>query len=118
VWIGGLSHGAARIAAEAGVRRNLWGVGVEAFGTGGGGGGGFRQMTWGGQVLVGRDARELAELDAEFGGRPGLVRGTVADVAAQLRGLPVAWAVLAPLDYLRRPERAVETVSLVAEAVR
>ena len=53
--------------------------------------------------------------------RPEVITGTVQTVAAALDELGSAgarWCVLAPLDYLAEPQRSVETVCLVAEAVR
>jgi alkanesulfonate monooxygenase SsuD/methylene tetrahydromethanopterin reductase-like flavin-dependent oxidoreductase (luciferase family) len=58
-------------------------------------------VTWGGQVLVGRDAGDAAEKLARHGTRPELVHGTVDDLAAHLRTLAAggaAWAVCAPID--------------------
>jgi alkanesulfonate monooxygenase SsuD/methylene tetrahydromethanopterin reductase-like flavin-dependent oxidoreductase (luciferase family) len=120
-WVGGNSDAAGQVAAGAGVARNLWTSTVEEVAAAGSGIGHVPQVTWGGQVLVGGDDRELAELRARYGVRPGLVSGTVPEVADHLRRLGAAgaaWCVCAPLDYIHRPERATETLCLVAEAVQ
>ncbi|GAC1305630.1 MAG: hypothetical protein NVSMB16_01240 [Acidimicrobiales bacterium] len=78
-------------------------------------------VTWAGQVLIGRDPPDLARLTERYGSRPNLIAGTIETVAGALRELGAAgasWCVLAPLNYLHEPLEAVETVCLVAEAVR
>ncbi|HWC11066.1 MAG TPA: LLM class flavin-dependent oxidoreductase [Acidimicrobiales bacterium] len=73
------------------------------------------EVSWGGQVLVGRTEAEAAEKLARIGARPALVHGTVADLTGHLAALADAgasWAVCAPLDVGTDPE----TVELVAEA--
>jgi alkanesulfonate monooxygenase SsuD/methylene tetrahydromethanopterin reductase-like flavin-dependent oxidoreductase (luciferase family) len=118
VWVGGNSPGAAAVARDTGASRNLWGVTVEEMKEAASGG---AHVTWGGQALVGRDEADLAALRAHYGDRPGLIAGTVTEVASRLSALAAAgarWCVLAPLDYHAQPEYAVETVCLVAEAVR
>ncbi|GAC1531535.1 MAG: hypothetical protein NVS3B12_07730 [Acidimicrobiales bacterium] len=78
-------------------------------------------VTWAGQVLIGRDSQDLARLRTRYGTRPNLIAGTIETVAVALRELRTAgasWCVLAPLNYLDEPLCAVETVCLVAEAVR
>jgi alkanesulfonate monooxygenase SsuD/methylene tetrahydromethanopterin reductase-like flavin-dependent oxidoreductase (luciferase family) len=73
------------------------------------------EVSWGGQVLVGRTEAEAADKLARVGPRPGLVHGTIADLTVHLAGLVVAgasWAVCAPLDVGSDPE----AVELVAEA--
>ena len=78
-------------------------------------------VTWGGQVLVGRDHDDVTRLTERYGDRPALLRGTVEEVARELAVLADAgasWVVLAPLDYLAETERCVETVCRLAEAVR
>ena len=115
-WVGGLSTTAASVARAVGAGRNLWGVGEEEISEA------SRTVPvgWAGQVLVGRDDAELGELRDIFGDRPGLVVGTVEEVAARiarLRDAGASWWVAAPLDYLARPERAVETICLVRQAV-
>lgn len=73
------------------------------------------ERTWGGQVLVGRDDDEAAAKLERHGGRPGLVHGTVADLAQHLRTLADAgasWAVCAPLDV----GNGYDVIEMVAEA--
>jgi alkanesulfonate monooxygenase SsuD/methylene tetrahydromethanopterin reductase-like flavin-dependent oxidoreductase (luciferase family) len=97
-WVGGRSPAVRRAAAEAD-GWNIWGVDAAGFAT---------EIvglpvatSWGGQVLVGRTAEEAEEKLARHGPRPGLVHGTLADLARHLRRLAdagAAWAVCAPLD--------------------
>jgi len=128
-WIGGRSGatlGAARDHADA---LNIWGATVaevrQASAELASGAvrphGEVPGVTWGGQVLVGRDEAGLATLRERFGARAGVVAGTVPEVASHLRALADAgarWCVCAPLDYLADPVGAVETLCLVAGAVR
>jgi alkanesulfonate monooxygenase SsuD/methylene tetrahydromethanopterin reductase-like flavin-dependent oxidoreductase (luciferase family) len=114
-WIGGLSAAVRRAAAEAD-GWNVWGVSVDRLAELG------RQparagleLTWGGQVLVARTADEIAAKRERFGELPGVVTGTVEDLAAHLRALADAgasWAVCAPIDVGADPS----TIDLVAEA--
>jgi alkanesulfonate monooxygenase SsuD/methylene tetrahydromethanopterin reductase-like flavin-dependent oxidoreductase (luciferase family) len=117
VWVGGASAESGAVAARAGVGRNLWAATAEDI-TQARRGLGHVPLTWGGQVLIGRDRADLTALRARHGDRPGLVAGTVDEVAAALVGLGADWCVVAPLDYLVQPERAAETVCLVREAVQ
>lgn len=116
-WMGARSPESVATAAGADAL-NTWGTSpdqVRALTARGG------QVTWAGQVLVGRDRADLARLTDRYGSRPGVVTGTVETVARALGALGSAgarWCVLAPLDYLAEPRRSVETVCLVAEAVR
>jgi alkanesulfonate monooxygenase SsuD/methylene tetrahydromethanopterin reductase-like flavin-dependent oxidoreductase (luciferase family) len=107
-WIGGNSPAVAGLAASHADAHNVWQM--EA-------GEDESPVTWAGQVLVGRDGAELADLQARFGERDGLLSGTVDEVAARLSGLRATWCVCAPLDYLAQPTRAAETVCLVSERV-
>lgn len=116
-WIGGNSDAVAALADHHADAHNVWGLDADQIARSGGGVG-HVPRTWGGQVLIGRDADEVAALRATYGDRPGLVSGTVAEVAGHLAGLGVTWAVCAPLDYLAQPARATETVCLVAKAVQ
>lgn len=73
------------------------------------------EPTWAGQVLVGRTPEEAAAKRDRFGDRPGVVTGTVDDLAAHLRGLTAAgatWAVCAPLDAA--DEAAYEPIAAAA----
>jgi alkanesulfonate monooxygenase SsuD/methylene tetrahydromethanopterin reductase-like flavin-dependent oxidoreductase (luciferase family) len=118
VWIGGNSPEAAAVARKTGASHNLWAATLEELKEAGSG---DARVTWAGPALIGRDEAELADLRARYGDRPGLIGGTVTEVASRLLALSAAgarWCVLAPLDYHAQPEYAVETVCLVAEAVR
>jgi hypothetical protein len=92
----------------------VWGATVEEVGSEAG------PVTWGGQVLVGADEEDAAARLQRFGERPGLVHGTVKDVAAHLRALGNAgatWAVCAPLDIATDPVAAVENLAEVRRAL-
>ena len=72
-------------------------------------------LTWGGQVLVGRDPASAGDKLARLGTRPGLVHGTVSDLSRHFRQLHEAgasWAVCAPLDVGEDPD----VIEMVAEA--
>ena len=73
------------------------------------------EITWGGQVLIGRTAAEAAAKLEQHGLRPGLLHGTIDDLRrhfAALAALGVAWAICAPLDI----GAGSDAVELVAEA--
>jgi alkanesulfonate monooxygenase SsuD/methylene tetrahydromethanopterin reductase-like flavin-dependent oxidoreductase (luciferase family) len=118
-WIGGRSP-AVRMAAANADGWNGWGTDVatwagEAAGVPHGG-----ELTWGGQVLIGRTQAEADAKLRTHGSRPGLVAGTVDDLKAHIDALAAAgasWAVCAPLDVGTDPE-AVEMLSEVAAAYR
>jgi alkanesulfonate monooxygenase SsuD/methylene tetrahydromethanopterin reductase-like flavin-dependent oxidoreductase (luciferase family) len=62
---------------------------------------GRTEVTWGGQVLVGRNPAEAAAKLERHGPRPGLVNGTVDDLREfllALREAGASWAVCSPLD--------------------
>ena len=98
-WVGGDSDRARRIAAEEADGWNGWGISADVFAslaaelpT---------EVTWGGQVLIGRTAAEAEEKLARHGPRPGLVHGTVDDLRRHFLALQEAgasWAVCSPLD--------------------
>ena len=118
-WIGGRSP-AVRMAAANADGWNGWGIDVptwagEAAGVPHGG-----ELTWGGQVLIGRTQAEADAKLRTHGSRPGLVAGTVDDLNAHIDALAAAgasWAVCAPLDVGTDPD-AVEMLSEVAAAYR
>jgi alkanesulfonate monooxygenase SsuD/methylene tetrahydromethanopterin reductase-like flavin-dependent oxidoreductase (luciferase family) len=119
-WVGGRSWATAEVARRSGAAHNLWGAGPAELASAGVHDGQVLQVTWAGHVLVGRDRAELDDLRARFGQRPELVSGTVDEVAAHLEVLRAAgatWCVCGPLDYLARPEEAVETIGLVRRAI-
>lgn len=113
-WVGGLSPVVLRAAAGGADGWNGWGQPVgewaRAAATVLSQAGRPIDLSWGGQVLVGRTAAEAAAKLAAQGDRPGLVHGVVDDLAAHFRALAdggAAWAVCASLDH---------DVELVAEA--
>lgn len=118
-WIGGRSP-AVRMAAANADGWNGWGIDVatwadEAAGVPHGG-----ELTWGGQVLIGRTRAEAGAKLKTHGSRPGLVAGTVDDLKAHFDALAAAgasWAVCAPLDVGTDPD-AVEMLSEVAASYR
>jgi alkanesulfonate monooxygenase SsuD/methylene tetrahydromethanopterin reductase-like flavin-dependent oxidoreductase (luciferase family) len=118
-WVGGRSA-AVRAAAAAADGWNGWGTDVATFAAEAAGVAPGRELTWGGQVLLGRTPAEAAAKLRALGARPGLVSGTVDDLAAHLRGLAGAgasWAVCAPLD-VGADRAAVEMVAEAAAACR
>jgi hypothetical protein len=119
-WVGGRSRATGEVAARAGAARNLWGAPAHELAAAGRYDGRAVEVTWGGQVLVGRDGAERDALLRSYGERPGLVAGTVDEVAATLATLSASgatWCVCGPLDYIARPEEAVETIGLVRKAI-
>ena len=126
-WVGGRSRAVRRVASEAD-GWNRWGADVATFAaevadlqeaaavaTGRPSETTRVDVSWGGQVLVGRTEAEAAAKLARIGDRPGLVHGRVADLTEHLAGLAGAgasWAVCAPLDVGSDPG----AVELVAEA--
>jgi alkanesulfonate monooxygenase SsuD/methylene tetrahydromethanopterin reductase-like flavin-dependent oxidoreductase (luciferase family) len=73
------------------------------------------EVTWGGQVLVGRTEEQAQEKWERHGTRPGLVHGTVDDLRRHLAALKeagAAWAICSPLDVGTDDE----AVDLLAEA--
>ena len=73
------------------------------------------EITWGGQVLIGRTAVEAAAKLEQHGLRPGLLHGTIDDLRRHfgaLAALGVTWAICAPLDV----GVASDAVEMVAEA--
>jgi alkanesulfonate monooxygenase SsuD/methylene tetrahydromethanopterin reductase-like flavin-dependent oxidoreductase (luciferase family) len=114
-WVGGRSPAVRRAAAEAD-GWNGWGSDAATFATEAAGVAPGRELTWGGQVLIGRTPAEADAKLRAHGARPGLVSGTVDDLSAHLRALAAAgasWAVCAPLDVGTDPA----AVEILAEAV-
>jgi alkanesulfonate monooxygenase SsuD/methylene tetrahydromethanopterin reductase-like flavin-dependent oxidoreductase (luciferase family) len=118
-WVGGRSA-AVRAAAATADGWNAWGTDVVTFTAEATGVAPGRELTWGGQVLVGRTQAQAATKLRAHGDRPGLFAGTVDDLAGHLRALAAAgasWAVCAPLDVGTDPA-AVEIVAEAAAACR
>jgi alkanesulfonate monooxygenase SsuD/methylene tetrahydromethanopterin reductase-like flavin-dependent oxidoreductase (luciferase family) len=108
VWIGGTSAATTNVARAHADAHNVWG----AVGKG--------DWTWGGQVLIGRNADDLARRRQRYGDRPGLVSGTTDQVAAalaSLAGAGASWAVCAPLDMVDDPEAVVENLTVLGRAL-
>jgi alkanesulfonate monooxygenase SsuD/methylene tetrahydromethanopterin reductase-like flavin-dependent oxidoreductase (luciferase family) len=123
-WVGGLSEGARAVAAEHATAWNCWGVDLDSAAAGAADlrarGSGGVEATWGGQVLVSRTVAEAEAKRERHGDRPGLVRGTVADLARHLEALAAAgitWAVCSPLDVGDDPAGAVGLLAEVAASV-
>ena len=118
-WVGGRSTRLRAAAAEAD-GWNSWGSDLATFTAEAATVAPGTALTWAGQVLIGRtDAEADAKLRAR-GPRPGLVSGTIDDLARHLDGLAAAgasWAVCAPLDVGTDPA-AVEMLSEAAAACR
>jgi alkanesulfonate monooxygenase SsuD/methylene tetrahydromethanopterin reductase-like flavin-dependent oxidoreductase (luciferase family) len=118
-WIGGRSP-AVRMAAGNADGWNGWGTDVAIWAEEAAGVPHPGELTWGGQVLIGRTPTEAAAKLRAHGPRPGLVAGTVDDLKAHIDSLAAAgasWAVCAPLDVGTDPD-AVEMLSEVAAAYR
>lgn len=120
-WVGGVSPAAREMAAVEADGWNGWGLTAETFAVAAdhlralaADAGTVPEATWAGQVLVASTPAEAAAKLERHGDRPGLVHGTVDEVARQLRGLADAgasWAVGAPLDVGTDPD----TVAILAE---
>jgi alkanesulfonate monooxygenase SsuD/methylene tetrahydromethanopterin reductase-like flavin-dependent oxidoreductase (luciferase family) len=121
-WVGGRSVRTRAVAARAADGWNAWSTGGGSFATEAAevarqarAAGRDVEITWGGQVLIGRTAADAAARLAQYGPRPGLVHGTVDDLVrhfAALAALGVTWAVCAPLDV----GDAADAIEMVAEA--
>jgi alkanesulfonate monooxygenase SsuD/methylene tetrahydromethanopterin reductase-like flavin-dependent oxidoreductase (luciferase family) len=112
-WAGGNSAEVRTLAGVVADGWNGWGTDADTFAAQASGLG--VEVSWGGQVLVGRDEAEAAAKLERHGPRPGLVHGTVDNLGAHLQALHDAgasWAICAPLDVGRAPD----DVELVAEA--
>jgi alkanesulfonate monooxygenase SsuD/methylene tetrahydromethanopterin reductase-like flavin-dependent oxidoreductase (luciferase family) len=115
-WVGGRSTAVREAAIEADAW-NGWGIDAETFATDAPEG---TEITWGGQVLIGRTRTEADAKLRAHGTRPGLVSGTLDDLRAHLDALAAAgaaWAICAPLDVGTDPS-AVEMLSEAAAAYR
>lgn len=116
-WIGGLSAATQQAAAAEADGWNGWGISATAFTVRAAELPAGVESTWGGQVLVGRTQEEAEAKRARYGDRPGLVSGTVEDLARHFGVLSDAgatWAICAPLDIGTDPSAP----ELVMEAAR
>jgi len=113
-WVGGRSPAVRRTAAEAD-GWNGWGSDAATFAAEAKVVAPGRELTWGGQVLIGRTPADAKSKLAARGPRPGLVTGTVGDLRRHFQALAAAgasWAVCAPLDVDDGPG----AVEILAEA--
>jgi alkanesulfonate monooxygenase SsuD/methylene tetrahydromethanopterin reductase-like flavin-dependent oxidoreductase (luciferase family) len=123
-WAGGRSPMLRQVAAEAADALNVWGASLgalekEAADLRARAGARSVGVTWGGQVLIGRDQGDLKAKVERHGSRPGLVQGTIDEVADHLHKLGEAgasWTVCAPIDIHDDPD-ALETLTEVREAL-
>jgi len=114
-WVGGDSDRARRIAAEEADGWNGWGLSVDRFASVAGEVRPLADVTWGGQILIGRSMEHAEEKLERHGPRPMLVHGTVDDLRRHfvaLRDAGASWAVCSPLDVGHDDE----AVDLIAEA--
>ncbi|MCU1448412.1 MAG: flavin-dependent oxidoreductase, F420-dependent methylene-tetrahydromethanopterin reductase [Acidimicrobiales bacterium] len=118
-WVGGDSPTARGIAANEADGWNGWGLSPDEFASLAAEvkaeSGERVDVTWGGQVLVGRTEEQAREKWERHGTRPGLVHGTVEDLRRHLSALKAAgaaWAICSPLDIGTDDE----AVDLLAEA--
>jgi alkanesulfonate monooxygenase SsuD/methylene tetrahydromethanopterin reductase-like flavin-dependent oxidoreductase (luciferase family) len=116
-WVGGNSSLARRIAAADADGWNGWGMDLDAFRAAAAelraGAGATTELSWGGQVLIGRTPDEAAAKLERHGPRPGLVHGTVDDLRRHFDGLAeagAAWAICSPVD-VGTDEGAVEVLA-------
>jgi len=118
-WVGGRSAALRRAAGEAD-GWNGWGSDPATFAVEAAGVAPGRELTWAGQVLIGR-TRAVADAKLRaHGPRPGLVAGTVNDLRRHFEALAAggaAWAICAPLDIGTDPA-AVEILSEAATGSR
>jgi alkanesulfonate monooxygenase SsuD/methylene tetrahydromethanopterin reductase-like flavin-dependent oxidoreductase (luciferase family) len=114
-WVGGDSDRARAIAAAEADGWNGWGLPVDRFAALAADLRDATDVTWGGQILIGRSDEHAAAKLERHGPRPYLVHGTVDDLRRHLVALEEAgasWAVCSPLDVGHDDE----AVELLAEA--
>ena len=128
-WVGGTSRAVVRIAAEAADAWNGWGLDEDAFAerarllaSRAERAGRRVEATWGGIVLVGRDAHDTARLVDERRdrglGTEGIWIGTADDVTGRFRrlaGAGATWTILLPAGP---PDRVDVLAELVAARLR
>jgi alkanesulfonate monooxygenase SsuD/methylene tetrahydromethanopterin reductase-like flavin-dependent oxidoreductase (luciferase family) len=123
-WAGGRSPELRAVAADDADALNIWGaspaeVVSEIEDLRARAGGRAVEVSWGGQVLVGRTDAEAAAKFERYGPRRHLVHGTVAEVARHfdaLRETGVTYVVCAPLDVHDDPA-AYETLAEVRQVL-
>ncbi len=112
-WVGGDSDRARDIASAEADGWNAWGLSADRFAERAAGM--PVDVTWGGQVLIGRTDGRAAEKLERHGPRPALVHGSVDTLRAHFQALQIAgaaWAICAPLDVGDDEE----AVDFIAEA--
>jgi alkanesulfonate monooxygenase SsuD/methylene tetrahydromethanopterin reductase-like flavin-dependent oxidoreductase (luciferase family) len=104
-WVGGTSAAVRKVAAVEADGWNAWGLPPEDFAVEAADivaqGGRATELTWAGQVLIGRTPEEAEAKLERHGTRAGLVHGTVDDLRRHLEALEAvgaSWAICAPLD--------------------
>lgn len=119
-WIGGRSPDIRRVAAEEADAWNGWVADTARFAAEAAtvreAAGRPVEITWAGQVLIGRDEDDLAAKQERHGARPDVFTGTVDDLRRHLRALELAstsWAVCAPID-VGGDRSVVETLAMAA----
>jgi len=113
-WVGGRSPALRRAAVDAD-GWNGWGSDPTTFAVEAAGVTPGRELTWGGQILIGRTRSDGDAKLRAHGPRPGLVTGTVDDLRDHFDALEAAgasWAICAPLDIGADPD----AVEILAEA--
>ena len=114
-WVGGDSDRARAIAVAEADGWNGWGLSAEDFAAHAAHLRAATEVTWGGQILVGRSDDHAAAKLERHGPRPHLVHGTVNVLRRHFTALKEAgasWAICSPLD-VGTDEAAVD---LIAEA--
>jgi len=117
-WVGGRSQAVRDAAAEAD-GWNGWGTDAATFVADAAGVAPGRELTWGGQILIGRTGKDADAKLRAHGTRPGLVSGTPDDLGRHLRELAAAgasWAICAPLDVGTDPG-AIDLLADVATGI-
>jgi alkanesulfonate monooxygenase SsuD/methylene tetrahydromethanopterin reductase-like flavin-dependent oxidoreductase (luciferase family) len=123
-WIGGRSARARRVANEHAHALNIWGATDEEWRSETTELAPPTEVTWAGQAIIAATAAEHeAKLD-RYRDRPGLLHGTVDEVAAQLRrraqsveSKRLTWAIAAPLDLSEDVDAALENLMRVRRVV-
>ncbi|TMK18773.1 MAG: LLM class flavin-dependent oxidoreductase [Actinobacteria bacterium] len=126
VWVGGTKDAAIGVAARAADGWNAWGLGADAFvaragelaglATGAGRDPAEVPPTWAGIMLVGRDANELATLEAERAGKGlgmDIWRGTADDLRRlrdRVEGVGATWLIAVAAGPADRSELLAATL--------
>ena len=125
-WVGGRSPEAREVAGAQASALNVWQATAAAVAEEGEdvrrhADGRSVEITWAGQVLIGRSPSDADERLERKGTRPGLVHGTVDEVVRHFEAIADAgatWVVCAPLDIGDDHEDALEMLSEVKNMLR